>query len=817
MNSTKQNQGHFKQTGAIAIPAPRNNGLFERSVQPTNQKQEKQEKQERKTKHRSYVFDVEHQTKISGGVKMPDGTKLDDNFAYSHYAWDYTEKHRDILAQKLSSFLAQFEKDKNATKFKSDFIEYLKSNFDNKRLTVLAVQCLVCIGGFHEELKKNSVLKGVLEGCLVFDYKAQKSNYNYLYTIRNLTRGDVPDIRCKEIFEQCRKIFNFEVSISETIKIIDELEEGLEKKKVQMDDHCKSSAHKICPKCFMCVRNQECTSNIPAGSKPLCQRDFFPLICHCEHFSEKQKIAIDPTNLIGALYQQSKANLNENWRQKRIPQDKKDWEEIAKEYQKINGNLLFDNDFLKENLVIQNTDAAYQLAFSMLRPQIIEIMFDFQEKKMNERRELIEKSLESILSCIDFVGKQFEPTEDQARDMMRWVIDHLSYHPIGAFDKKHFPIYQKLDDMVHDLDLSREKRNICNVMVFEIKNYQTSKILKITHDDFFTKRLDYGPLGFVGLHKYLWETHNEQYKNTFYKKISNLCDLPPMIKAFFDDHYKTQINSGSKFFSSFLEKLQEKKKEYENEMSEKKNECAMLKNKVNELKQNEQTKEIESEIKSKRNIIRTNSERIDDLSSETDIIFETIENFENRIFGLFNKHMENVLKCLNNNTEINKADFDQKKKELVNISMECIKNYVDDSIDNVFDESFMEQYAQNWEAVENNNQEIIDHLGTEFVSLMNSSKINYSDEIMIGIISAVVDYISFVLNPHNKKETIQEFNQFLKEKLAEEIEKNDSCIHELQTKKDQGEKFDADMLFNFEETKRKFSQNKIHLIKNVNK
>jgi hypothetical protein len=806
MNFTKYNQGHAKQASVIAMPAPKSDGK-------TNSKP----RESKKARHSVTVFDVEHSTKISGGVKMLDGTKLPDDFSYPHYAWDYTEKNRDIIAKKFESFLAMYEKEKDAMKLKNDIITDMKKNFDNKRMTVLTVQCLVCIGGFHEELKKNSVLKGILEGCLVFDFKAQKSNYNYLYTIRNLTRGDVPDIRYKNIFEQYKKIFSFESSINETIKILDELEEGLEKKKNQMDEHCKSAEHKICPKCFMCVRNEKCTSNIPAGSKPLCQRDFFPLICHCEHFSEKQKNTVDPANLIGTLYQQAKASINENWRQKRIPQNKDDWEEIAKEYQKIKGNLLFDSDFLKENLVIQNTDAAYQLAFSMLQPQIIEIMFDFQGKKMNERREIIEKSLESVLSCVDFVGKQFEPTEEQASHMMKWIIDHLSYHPIGAFDKKHFPIFQKLDDMIHNLELSREQRNLGNVMVFEIKNYQTSKILKIMHDDFFTKRLEYGPLGFAGLHQYLWETNKEQYKNTFYKKISNLCDISPIIKSFFDNFYKTQDNSEQKFISSFLIKLQETKKEYENEVSEKKRESALLKNEVNELMGKNWTEEIGSEIKSKRNTIRANSERIDELGAETEIIFESIENFNSQTFELFVEHMENVLKCLNDGRQIDQTNFEQKKKEFVDIAIECIKKYIDGSIDNIFDESFMNQYTQILKAVKNNDQTTINNLGNEFISIMNSSKVNYSNTIFVEIIPTALDYMAFVLNPYDKKQVIQEFDKFLKEKIAEEIENIDKNINDLQEKQKGGEKFDADALFNFEETKRKFSQNKFHLLQNISK
>lgn len=776
------------------------------------------------SKHNVSVFDVEHLTRISGGIKMPDGSKLEDNFSYPHYAWDYTEKNRDVVAQKFKSFLIQYEKDKNVQELKKKIMESTMSKFDSKRLTVLTVQYLVCIGGFHEELKKNNVLKCILEGCLVFDFKAQKANVNYIYSIRNLTRGDVPDVRYKEIFEQYRKIFNFENSISDTIKIIDELEDGLEKKKNQVFEHCKSAVHKICPKCTMCVKNIDCTSHIPCGTKPLCQRDYFPLICHCEHFSEKQKNHNfnEYKNQILDLTQQNqqKKTLSEgNWRQKRIPQSKEDWEMIANEYFESKGNLIFDSEFLKQNLVVQNTDYAYQYFFALLQPHAIENMFNYQEKKMNERREIIEKSLPYVISCINFIGKKIEPTLEQAKNMMRWIIDNLSYHPIGAFDKKHFPLFQKLNEIVHNLELTHGQRSLCSVMISEIKTYQIAKILKFLHDDFFTKRLEYEPLGFIDLHRHLWNTEREQYKNTLYKKITNLCDLPPIIKSFFENYHKEQNDSDSNFFCTFLEKINEKKKNYENEINEKKKESINLKNKVNELNEQKERKDlseereaqIKLEIKEKRNNIRINSERIDELSAEIEFLFESSQNFEDQLSELFNKYMEFVLNCLINNIQFDKSHFEQQKNEFVCTSIETIKNFIDESNNISLGDDFINQYNKNLEAVNNNNQDIIDYLGKEFISVMNLLKINYSDKIKTTIILATLDSIAFTLNPHNKVQIIQELTQFLNVKVMSEFQNITEKISDLQSKQHEGEKIDKDLLFNLEETKRNFPKNKIHL------
>ena len=610
------------------------------------------------------ISDLHQKLKLTGKKEIP------DYFVYFHHFWDYSETNRKDVAQKFSLIFESYKAHKNIVQLKNDVISSIINSLDKRRLTVLSIQYLVCIGGFHEILNSNHIFKAVLEGCLVFDIKVEKGSTPYLYTINKLTRGDIPDVRFTELITNYRKVLNYDVSIAKTIEIIDKIQNSLQEKIVQVTDHIKSFEHQICSKCKMMIKNHNCTSKIPAGSIPLCQRDKFPFICRCqnkvpESASTKENIVpvfgekVNDGSLLtnDTTQTKSKISLFDNLNTNRIPITRDECIQYLKEYKKSNGGQIIpDEKFFKENLVVQNTKIWYQIFFALYQYQGIESMFKVQGKSNVEKKALIEQSMSALLDTKEFIGTELEPTKEHAKTMIRWVIDNISYHPIGAFDgEKHFNLYEKLEEIKEEQNVDKKIEEFANIMIDEIKNYKVSNSLEKAMSDFYSRKLNYGYLGFQDFHYHLWSNGESmiKYIASFFKEIENIAFLRSFIKNFVNKFHN--INESRQYvYVSFMEKLQ-------NEAEKLKQEQIKIISEIQEINTQKEKKIKDNERQEKEAQMKFKTEEIENISSVLNFIYSEISKSnifvdytEKRIDGTFDNNCFDVFKTKFNDI-MNKA------------------------------------------------------------------------------------------------------------------------------------------------------------------
>lgn len=181
---------------------------------------------------------------------------------------------------------------------------------------------------------------------------------------------------------------------------------------------------------------------------------------------------------------------------------------------------------------------------------LLESAFKTSQKTPQQKKSLIEKHLSCFLDCI----KGGKITKQNLSALTKLVISALPYHPLGCFDKKHFPLADKLNEMTNDQTLSQEANVLALHCLEDIKKTNVSTLCAKLTNDFVSKTMYYGFLGFEGLHKFCFESNNAEYIKQIALALSNISILRDLVI----DNVKNNVVVGDahSFIYNFYQELQ---------------------------------------------------------------------------------------------------------------------------------------------------------------------------------------------------------------------------------------------------------------------
>jgi hypothetical protein len=732
------------------------------------------------TKKIDPVRAIEHITRVSDSC-FPEG-----KFEYFHHCWEFKEQNRDVVAQTFQSFLDEYATHKDKTTLHQKIVEYATdvATLSRRRITVLSTQYLVAIGGFHDVLQQHPILSCVLKGCLAFDMKCQAQKYSYLYTIKNLTLGDIPDSRHPELFKAFREIFDFDKVTGGTQKLLDDFESDV------LEILEKEESAKV-------ATAETTQAQVPAFGT-----------------------ATQPTKQAPA----SRFALasGHDWG-RRLPMTFADCLGVAQDFLSKGGKIDSCKDMFEGTLVVQNSHAWYQLFFTILQPP--ETIFKIQKKTMKEKKEIIEKNLHYIVESIHMIGTPLEPTASQAKEMIRWLIKNLSYHPLGAFDSKHFPLCEKLNEIAHDTTTSVQSQNLAKTMVEEIKTFDLKKIT--THfrlqADFYKRELNYGILGFAGLHQHCFNMISGEYKNSIFELVEEAKELPILMKTLMSLHAKeVKTLSDSKFFLQFTENIMNKKKEFEASLVEKKRHSSNLRKEAVTLREQLDGKRRTSpEIKAKSEEIEVINSEIDAIETKISVLDDALTEISQAVLPLTIDYVGRFFSGV--------LEVDDIKSQYVSDLMKVVSKLCSyTTLGPIFEEKFLAICKENIKKFNKKNPRVVAFLETEFVSHVE----HYSESclakasaqvetIKAKLVGRFLEDIAITLSTFDGEELEQEtisdneseIFQGLLNYIRSDIKATTEAFHEIKAKvvADQ----DQDALFMLEKKLRDYPEKKKHLLENL--
>jgi hypothetical protein len=713
---------------------------------------------------------------------------------YHHWAFHSRMFDNDLKNSISLLFTSFLEKNTTKDELQHAIGQYVSSEerIFERRKTLLSVLYMVSIGGFDEIIRNDPIFLEILKGFIIFEniYKNKFGHTCPVYSLEKLVQGDIPDEKNPELFRKLREIFDFRNVIVNTVLFIGELESQIPE------------------------LEQKVPNTVPTFGTAIQPQNVGFMTAKMQHNSRFV------------------ASFTRNWQ--KYPMSFSDcFAEITKYIEK-GGNIYASDElsaFLSNIVVSQNVTFWVETFFAMLCPQALETLFKTQNIKNQEKKELIENNLHNFLNFLKVMGSPLEPTVIQAKETTQWLIKHVSYHPLGAFDNKHFPICEKLNILSNDLMQPQNIRTIAKVMVDEMKKFDIKKIVTKACSDIFKRSLNYGILGFIGLHRFLYNEVSGEYKIALYNIVKEKLNIAPMIQSLFTNFcqdFLGDFNSSSNptFFIKFIDTLKLKRKELEEILENKSKESKNLKRHISELRKKPLPtgKRFNPEVREISNQIETLTNECVVLEKKIALIFSTLTEVEQVIID---SAIDMFSLSLNSNYSCTDSSHQSILTNFVKKMMECVKNFHGLSSFPIFDESFVAACNENIKKVKKNNARTMDFLGKEFIPLcilmsqkMTESKNTKLENIRIMAVSMIV---MTVANIQATEEDGTVDSDFVKD-CAEEIFRSffgyvRSDIktlafefHEItsQVQADQ----DADTLFTIETTLRNYPKTKKHLIAN---
>lgn len=192
-------------------------------------------------------------------------------------------------------------------------------------------------------------------------------------------------------------------------------------------------------------------------------------------------------------------------------------------------------------------------------------------KTPQQKKVLIEKQLCYFLDCI----QESKITKQDLTTLTKLVISGLSYHPLGCYDKKHFPLADKLNEMTNDTSLSQEIKDLANISLTIIKESYGSMLCAKLVSDFVSKNMNYGYLGFQGLHQFCFENYNSEYIKQIASAFFNRSILRDLVIDFVKKTFV--INEAHSFNYNFYQELLTFSKETQDDALKNELKCDMKK------------------------------------------------------------------------------------------------------------------------------------------------------------------------------------------------------------------------------------------------
>jgi hypothetical protein len=583
-----------------------------------------------------------------------------------------------------------------------------------KRLTVYLTEYFVALG-FHDIIRTNKVLMAILKGCIAMDKEVKKINFKY-YTIRGLAHGCLPDQRSKDLVSKMRDLFSFDENKMEMTKLINEI-----------DPHSSEEVPMFATATATKTTNTTATKR--TNTKP--ERSYYSGQSRFEGGNIAEELAEMRITVNMCL---EKINTS------------------------INTGENIDASWINARTKKVNVNVWIKALFSIHRADLIEECFKKFGKSRSEKKEIIESNLETIVE-----GVKLGVATDIAfaNSITGWLIVNLPYHPLGGFDKKHFPICQKLQEIVDDKEqFINNKRNIAMEMIETMKmtnagrkdrdennkqiNY-LKQIIKPILVDFYSQTLNYGPLGFAGLHQHVYQNCSKEYTTEIYKLVDTVSTFSPMVKSFVMQYcanatpQENEFKSKPDFFSKFISVLSQKKNEFEKEMADNRYKIFGL---VQKLKttQNTANNRENDDLQAKNKEIAILKKENDDLQAKINLFSSVLENMENEILPFCVVYVDRIL------TD-SQIDFSDLKLNFLLKIISCIgQSLTNSEIKNVFDARYIALCKENITRLNSKNARTIEFLGLEFSSLCANVSGNIFGLQMSEIDSIKINFVSAFLS-----------------------------------------------------------------------
>jgi hypothetical protein len=238
------------------------------------------------------------------------------------------------------------------------------------------------------------------------------------------------------------------------------------------------------------------------------------------------------------------------------------------------GGILENNEsfvsWLTDLLSRNNFSVWIRIFFSIHQCDLVDAAFKILKIPRHEKTNLIESNISAVVEGMDLIFSDFAFDLDKSKKMAKWILENLSYHPLGGYSKKknHFPLCQKLFEISQDTGARLEKKSVANMMLNLFNKTKLDTLCKKLASDFYSRELEYGHLGFEGLHRLCYTEQGEKYFSTFFTMLGDKANFPIFANSFIATHCKSIIETDreaycaafknakpSSFFSDFFKKI----------------------------------------------------------------------------------------------------------------------------------------------------------------------------------------------------------------------------------------------------------------------
>lgn len=404
-----------------------------------------------------------------------------------------TEPLRKEAAEIMQNLINKFHEHRNVEQLKNDIKNKIFSDevFTRNRILVFLIE--YCVAGCIVELfEENHEFIQILNGLLDLDSKVKErllkgGTFRY-YSMRNLQSGHCPDKNHENIVHDLRRIFCTEERSDKMIALIDRLDPN---GKIDSAIASRDSSDTETQSVERLVFGGEIVQPVV---QPVIQRSTQPK--KQPRFAELR-----------------------DWT--RVPIT------VADCFDFLENNPSFESvENLGENLVEMNEENLIKASMKLQMFKLFKSLFNGTKKSRLEKKVMVENSLPCFVE-----GLLLFPMKNELGEMTKFIVETLSYHPLGCYDKKHYPLGDELNKIITGDGFDKRQKSDATFCLNIIKKTNISVLCPKLMNDFFAQSLYYGYMNFDGLHQFCYDANSTEYIKSFSSTVTEISVLRDLIMA----------------------------------------------------------------------------------------------------------------------------------------------------------------------------------------------------------------------------------------------------------------------------------------------
>lgn len=194
---------------------------------------------------------------------------------------------------------------------------------------------------------------------------------------------------------------------------------------------------------------------------------------------------------------------------------------------------------LGENLVSMNEENMIKASVKHQMLNLFKSLIQKSEKNLKQKKVIVEKSLSYLVDGIlNF------PMKSELREMVKYLMGMLSYHPLGCYAPHHYPLADKLNEIITKDCFSQQQKSNANFCMDIIKKTNINGLCSKLMNDFVANSMYYGYMGFTELHQFCYESEPAEYIKQFSLVVSNISILRDFIVCDIKKQLQSSTQSG---------------------------------------------------------------------------------------------------------------------------------------------------------------------------------------------------------------------------------------------------------------------------------